>query len=595
MTFLRWFAAICLLTAPLAAETSIADLVDRCAPSVVVVQTDIGSVGAGFVAFDARSIVTNHHVVRGSGAVTVKLVTVANGARTWREIPAKVVAVDLPHDLALLAVDADLGAAPLPLAAAVTRVGESVLAIGNPGMGATVLDHSVSNGIISAAQRDIDGSTFIQTTAAINPGNSGGPLLDLAGRVIGVVTAKSARGENIGFAVPAALVQAFWDGRAVAFTVPGTLRDWERSNGVQVAAGIAAAGVADGGGAGPLPTGSVLLGAVALDLVYDEKRQRIFAVGVDTNRMYSVDPVAAKVVGNLIVGTEPLQILPLPGGQSAWVCCRTSKSALLVGLDQLTTSKQIQLSGTPSSLCLADSNLWMVADDGSVSMVRQTGGKERKLPFDVRAIGFYALKGSMLCGATDGALWEVDAHRYNTSIDRLASLEAQFEKTKKEGNQLKLETIAAEYDRTVKLFDTIFTKLCQPGSGGANPTARQGLIVHAKTKRIYFNRSAIEYAKPDRIIGVFQKGTAGHSDPAVRELLARYPWYDQIRAVSADGAWVASGTHLYRTDDFTVAAALPVPATAVVFSPDSKLLWYADPVAKALVPMAVPVAVKPTP
>ena len=235
----------------------------------------------------------------------------------------------------------------------------------------------------------------------------------------------------------------------------------------------------------------------------------------------------------------------------------------------------------------------LVADDGSVSMVRQSGGKERKLPFDVRAIGFYALKGSMLCGATDGGLWEVDAHRFNSSVDRLDDLEAQYEKTKREGNRLKMNAIADEHERTVKLFDKIVKKLCQPGNGVPNPTARQGLIVHAKTKRIYFNRSAIDYTKPDRIIGVFQQGVAGESNPAVQQLLARYPWYDQIRAVSADGAWVASGTHLYRTDDFTAASALPVPATAVVFSPDSKVLWYADPVAKALVPMPVPA--KPAP
>ena len=112
--------------------------------------------------------------------------------------------------------------------------------------------------------------------------------------------------------------------------------------------------------------------------------------------------------------------------------------------------------------------------------------------------------------------------------------------------------------------------------------------MHPKSKRIYFNRGAIEYVRPDRIVGVFQAGAATSTDAAVKELLARYPWFDQIRAISADGAWVASGTHLYRASDFTVAAALPVPATAVVFAPDGKTLWYADPAAKALVPMPVP-------
>jgi len=86
------------------------------------------------------------------------------------------------------------------------RVGEWVVAIGNP-LG---LDHTVTQGIISAKGRQISGTgleTFLQTDAAINRGNSGGPLLNLRGEVIGINTAIRADGQNIGFAVPVAKIK----------------------------------------------------------------------------------------------------------------------------------------------------------------------------------------------------------------------------------------------------------------------------------------------------------------------------------------------------------------------------------------------------
>ncbi len=163
--------------------------------------------GSGFV-WDAQGhIVTNYHVVRGAQEIEVAL---ADGTR----LPARVVGVDPPNDLAVLqwVVPADAPApqvAPLPLGDSLNlRVGQRVVAIGNP----FGLDRTMTAGIISALGRVIqseDGGFIgevIQTDAAINPGNSGGPLLDLEGRVIGVNTAifsPSGANAGIGFAIPA--------------------------------------------------------------------------------------------------------------------------------------------------------------------------------------------------------------------------------------------------------------------------------------------------------------------------------------------------------------------------------------------------------
>ncbi|MEM6671892.1 MAG: trypsin-like peptidase domain-containing protein [Planctomycetota bacterium] len=157
--------------------------------------------GSGFVIDRDGLVVTNEHVVRGSDAVRVTLLD-------GRAFEAEIVGRDSESDLAVLRIDAD-GLVEAPLRTnEPARVGEWVIAVGNPlGLG-----HSVSAGIVSGRGRTANITTyedFIQTDAAINPGNSGGPLVDLEGRVIGVNTAVAdvrMGGQGIGFAIPAPMV-----------------------------------------------------------------------------------------------------------------------------------------------------------------------------------------------------------------------------------------------------------------------------------------------------------------------------------------------------------------------------------------------------
>jgi S1-C subfamily serine protease len=161
--------------------------------------------GSGWVWDAAGHVVTNAHVIAGA---TSAVVTLADG----RSFDARLVGQDRSHDLAVLRIEgADLPA-PLTLAPPEPpEVGARVLAIGNP----FGLDWTLTTGIVSALERELPGRDgvairgLIQTDAAINPGNSGGPLLDAAGRVIGVNTAiysPSGGSAGIGFAIPAATV-----------------------------------------------------------------------------------------------------------------------------------------------------------------------------------------------------------------------------------------------------------------------------------------------------------------------------------------------------------------------------------------------------
>ncbi len=160
--------------------------------------------GSGFLIDTEGHIVTNNHVVEGATKVTVKL-----GSEETSHT-AEVVGTDPATDVALLKVDEPADKLhPLALGnSSGVQVGDPVVAIGNP----FGLDRTVTSGIVSALQRQIQApngfsiSHVIQTDAAINPGNSGGPLIDSAGRVIGINSQIQTGGGNgnvgIGFAVP---------------------------------------------------------------------------------------------------------------------------------------------------------------------------------------------------------------------------------------------------------------------------------------------------------------------------------------------------------------------------------------------------------
>lgn len=159
--------------------------------------------GSGFIWDDAGHVVTNLHVIEGASQATVKL---ADG----RDYQAALVGASPAHDIAVLRIGVGFKRPPpVPVGTSGDlKVGQKVFAIGNP----FGLDWTLTNGIVSALDRSLAGEPggpaiehLIQTDAAINPGNSGGPLLDSAGRLIGINTAiysPSGASAGIGFAVP---------------------------------------------------------------------------------------------------------------------------------------------------------------------------------------------------------------------------------------------------------------------------------------------------------------------------------------------------------------------------------------------------------
>lgn len=219
------------------------EIFDRAAPSVAYILTESrqaerygrgrrGGTGSGFVWDASGHVVTNFHVVENARRLLVSL-------DRGEAVPARLVGSAPDYDIAVLRVDHP-SARLMPLTIGSSddlRVGQSVFAIGNP----FGLTRSLTAGVISALGRQLPTDTgreihgVIQTDAAINPGNSGGPLLDSAGRLIGINTAilsRTGSWAGVGFAVPVDVVnrivpQLIRDGRVPRAGIGVALLDEE--------------------------------------------------------------------------------------------------------------------------------------------------------------------------------------------------------------------------------------------------------------------------------------------------------------------------------------------------------------------------------
>ena len=199
-----------------ATEKNSIEIFQQASPSVVFITTlsdrinfwtrDITRIprgtGTGFVWDSHGHIITNYHVIKNASEIHVRL----DDQRTYK---ALFVGASPTHDIAVLRIPVSMKTYP-PLLIGSShdlKVSQSMYAIGNP----FGLDHTLTTGVISTLSRSIDTEDgmsikdLIQTDAAINPGNSGGPLLDSAGRLVGINTAiysPSGAYAGIGFAVP---------------------------------------------------------------------------------------------------------------------------------------------------------------------------------------------------------------------------------------------------------------------------------------------------------------------------------------------------------------------------------------------------------
>jgi S1-C subfamily serine protease/tetratricopeptide (TPR) repeat protein len=188
---------------------TVQDIFNLAASRVVVLQTGAG-VGSGVCITDDGIILTCNHVLEArSGVVDVTLFENKDGKVTqFIQRKGVVVYRNPENDIALVSVrPAPDFLKGLPIAKEDAGTGSKVVVIGSPTMGAQVLSHTITEGIVSASERILDGLPFVQLSAAVNPGNSGGPLLSPQGEIVGLITLKASL-ENVGFAIPVSRIRA---------------------------------------------------------------------------------------------------------------------------------------------------------------------------------------------------------------------------------------------------------------------------------------------------------------------------------------------------------------------------------------------------
>jgi serine protease Do len=304
--------------------------------------------GSGFVVSADGYVLTNNHVVEGAEQVTVRLLD-------RREFKAKVVGTDPNTDVAVLKIDAK-NLPPMALGNSDdARVGEWVLAIGNPlGEGLTF---TVTSGIVSAKGRALNGlpragqgsiQDFIQTDAAINPGNSGGPLVSVRGEVIGInsaIASETGFYSGYGFAIPINLAR----------TVMNQLIESGKVHRAALGVSIADVSLADAEYVG-LPA---IRGVVVKDIPNDDSPAK--AAGIEAGDIIvAVDGKPVEYVGQLqqVIGfRKPGELVKVEVARKG-------------GVRKTVDVKLQELNDSPSVASRADSGVVDDASDEGVAMNR---------------------------------------------------------------------------------------------------------------------------------------------------------------------------------------------------------------------------------
>ena len=196
------------------AELSSEEIYNKCSPCVFYVENydkrgQVVSTGSGFFIDDKGTAVTNYHVIDGASSLKIKI----GDTDTYYDVEG-VYDYSEERDWAVIKVSGS-GFSYLELGDVTTVVGgATVYAIGSP-LG---LQNTISQGLISNVKRELDGVTFIQTSAAISSGSSGGALINKYGEVIGITSAKFSDGENLGLALPISVIEGHKNTKVVALS-----------------------------------------------------------------------------------------------------------------------------------------------------------------------------------------------------------------------------------------------------------------------------------------------------------------------------------------------------------------------------------------
>ncbi|GEM_PF-6326456 len=559
-------------------EKSLADLVERCQKSVVLVQTD-QSVGTGW-AVEGGLVVTNLHVVAGAR----QLWLVANEERAgkaWRIDGVHVIAVHRKADLVLLQLPRNARLPTLALSPSQgLRAGDKVFALGNPGVGGQVLQMTVTEGIVSNACREANGIRYVQTSAPINPGNSGGPLLDMRGDVLGVVTLKVQGAEGLGFAVSSVHVQELIEGRDAEFKLVGELAAAAPDPGTPPPSGGAGSETAE---VIELPEGSQVIdvGHRVLSMWLEPSGKRLFAIDYDENSLLVIDVAKGEVSTKVFVGSEPTSMSPSHDKRVLLVPCFGAHDVAVVDVSSAKVTSRIATAEAPVCVTPTEdrNRFFYIAATGrslqgaAVLCWRDVSAKKDVQIWNGGQLDAMSSSPMAWVPGVDTLVWMLPtsygsfiffAHPDRPRPRDGRQLQAYMEKQHREGWEMwQVSLDEANLEGSGVLLDAGNSK------GFLTAKRRYSLDTGEPVQKGYF--------KPAEYPGL--------RDPRYAEYVKILRMMDNLMAASDDGSLVMSATNVYDAKTYMVKTQLPFPCAVAAIRKD--LLCLFDPVSRkiALCPM----------
>jgi hypothetical protein len=325
--------------------------------------------------------------------------------------------------------------------------------------------------------------------------------------------------------------------------------------------------------------------------VLDVERDQLVAISPETNKVIFIGLKEHKVIREVFTGTDPVA-LEMGAKNEIWVANSTSKNLVSLDLTTGKINKTISLIHEPLAFTVGRTSIWFMDHSGQAIVVKASGKDESEADLTIRSLAIYGSGGDILCGSAKSWLCSFDPDKVQTVIYRrrvqkkaVDDFNADVKNGSNRASTDRRDALVKDLADTEKILEKAIKMFNQPAGTDVDFSSKQQtLFVDEAHKRIYFNRCVMDLKDPGKIIGVFK--SPEHSlkkSEELRAFLEKYPWLNQIHAVSPDGTVAASGTHLYNTADFTILGELPVPTTAMAFATDNKTLWLGDPINRQVV------------
>jgi S1-C subfamily serine protease len=542
-----------------------ASAVERGAPSAVIIRTDRG-VGAGFFVGADGMIATTYQVVSQSTSCKVSYIEIKGDERSRAELNGQVVAVDPKNNLALVQIVVRRLLSP-PILEVLDKlmVGEELLFVGPPAEGSGAVDGALSKVKVIAPELEVSGTKCLQVEAPVPFESSGSPIFNRSGKVVGMAMAVSGVAETAGCAIWATYVQQLLDNRETTYSVRGNFAKWEKDKGLILTR--------------DLSRGIKVEGHLT-QFIVDEDRDRV--VGLDPrNKVLVVASLSRrKVIRTIPLGAGAAEFQLTMNPDVAWVCHPEARTFLKMDLLEGKTYDRIDVALAFDRFVATRNHLWTYSQRSLLITLKDKKAVPNPLKFGALA---HDRRRDRMTGIVtnweEQKFLEFDPDKAGPILRDFADIDAAGPTGSrwKEKDGLKDDIL-----KMVKSWPL------PPEYGAWTAVAKTFTLITDGGPRVYLNQAVMKQEKLDTILGFVRPEAYSKWDqPETLEAMRHCGRADQILAGSPDGKWIATATHIYEGERFTVHKELPIPSAAMAFTKDSRTLYIWDITNRMILPVDV--------